>query len=61
MLKVAVVILVIMLAYGGIYSLMSIIVPKVVMKSSLKTEGITVDNAREDGYLKSLVVTQIHE
>jgi len=55
MLKVAVIILIIMLAYGGIYSLMSIIVPKVMMKSAFAaTTGKTLDNARDDGYMKAL-------
>ena len=55
MLKVAVIILIVMLAYGGIYSLMSIIVPTVVMKSALEaTISKTLDNARDDGYLKAL-------
>ena len=55
MLKVAVIILIVMLAYGGIYSLMSIIVPKVIMKSALEaTTGKTLDNAQDDGYMKAL-------
>ena len=61
MLKVAVVILVVMLAYAGIYSLMSIIAPKVMMESSLKAvAGKTVDDAQDDGYLRYLVVNHIN-
>ena len=59
MLKASVIILVIMLAYAGVYSLMSIIVPKAVMKSALEaTIGKTLDNARDDGYLRSLTAGQ---
>ena len=55
MLKAAVVILVIMLAYGGVYSLMSIIAPKLMMKSALEAAtGKTVDDAKDAGYLKPL-------
>jgi len=55
MLKVAVVILIVMLAYAGVYSLMSIFAPTVMMKSALTaTTGKTLDNARDDGYLKAL-------
>ena len=55
MLRVAVVILVIMLAYGGIFSLMNIIVPKAIMGSVLKaTTGKTPDNAQDDGYAEAL-------
>jgi len=60
MLRVAVIILIVMLVYAGIYSLMSIIVPTVMMKSALTaTTGKTIDNARSDGYLKALTVDQI--
>ena len=59
MLKVSVVILVVMLAYGGIYSLMSILVPTVVMKSALEAAiGKTLDDAKNDGYSRSLTVSQ---
>jgi hypothetical protein len=59
MLKVAVVVLTVMLAYAAIYSLMSIVAPTVVMKSGVKAAiGKTLDNARDDGYLKSLTVGQ---
>jgi hypothetical protein len=60
MLKVAVIILIVMLAYAGIYSLMSIFAPTVMMKSALTAAtGKTIDNARSDGYLKALTVDQI--
>ena len=55
MLKAAVVILVIMLAYAGIYSLMNIIVPKVIMESSFKAvTGESLDSITNAGYLKAL-------
>lgn len=60
MLRVAVIILIVMLVYAGIYSLMSIIVPTVMVKSALTaTTGKTIDNARSDGYSKALTVDQI--
>lgn len=60
MLKAAVIILIVMLAYAGIYSLISIFVPTLTMKSALTaTTGKTIDDARRDGYLNSLVVDQI--
>lgn len=59
MLKVAVIVLIVMLAYGGIYSLMSIIVPKVVMKTGIEAAiGKTIDDARNDGYLRSIATGQ---
>ena len=61
MLKVAVVILVIMLAYGGVYSLMNIFVPKVPMKSAFEAAtGKTLDSITEADahYLKALVMGQ---
>lgn len=55
MLKVAVIILIVMLAYSGIYSLMSIFAPTVIIKGALTAiTGKTLDNARDDGYLKAL-------
>jgi len=55
MLKAAVIVLIVMLAYAGIYSLMSIFVPAVMMKGALTaTTGKNLDNARDDGYLKAL-------
>jgi len=60
MLKVAVIILIVMLAYAGIYSLISIIAPTVTMKGTLAaTTGKTTDNARSDGYIKALAVNQV--
>ena len=62
MLKAAVIILIVMLAYGGIYSLMSIIAPKVTMKSALKVRaGKTIADAESDGYLSTLTGLQRHQ
>ncbi len=59
MLKVAVVILIVMLAYATVYSLLGIIVPKVVLKSGVKAAiGKTLEDASADGYLKSLTGLQ---
>ena len=61
MLKVAVVILVIMLAYGGVYSLMNIFVPKMPLKSTFEAAtGKTLDSIAEADahYLKALVMSQ---
>ena len=56
MLKVAVVILVIMLAYGGVYALMSIIVPKATMGSTFKARtGKALDSVQDADYLGVLV------
>lgn len=58
MLKVAVIILVIMLAYAGVYSLMTAIVPKVVMKSTFKAmTGQTFESVTDDGYLRALSIS----
>lgn len=55
MLKVAVVVLIIMLAYGGIYSLINVFAPKVLMKSSFKAiTGEALDSVTDAGYLKAL-------
>jgi hypothetical protein len=55
MLKVAVVILIIMLAYSGIYSLINVFAPKVLMKSSFKAiTGQALDSVTDAGYLKAL-------
>ncbi len=59
MLKFAVVILTIMLAYATVYSLIGLIAPKVVMKTSLEASvGKTLSDAENDGYLKALTVAQ---
>jgi hypothetical protein len=61
MLKVAVVILVIMLAYGGVYSLMNIFVPKAPLKSAFESAtGKTLDSiaGADAHYLKALVMSQ---
>ena len=55
--KVAVVILVVVLAYACVYSLMCIIAPKVVLKSGLQASiGKTIDDAQNDGYLRGFTV-----
>ena len=55
MLKVAVIILIVMLAYAGIYSLMTAIAPKVIMGSFFKAiTGKTFDSVTDAGYLKAL-------
>lgn len=57
MLKVAVVILIVMLAYAAVYSLMNLVVPEVMMKSSL--EAMTAKPPGDAGeYLKPLTVGQ---
>ena len=61
MLKVAVVILTVMLAYAAIYSLMALIVPKVILKSSIQaTIGKTLEDAQDDGYLRVLTFIMIN-
>ncbi|MFC1715359.1 hypothetical protein ACFL6S_16950 [Candidatus Poribacteria bacterium] len=59
MLKVAVTILIIMLAYATVYSVLGIIAPKVLLKSGVKAAiGKTLEDASADGYLKSLTGLQ---
>ena len=61
MMRIAVLILVIMLAYAGIYSLMSIFVPKLVMESIFS--AITdkpLSSIQDAGYLKALLGRQMH-
>ena len=61
MLKVAVVILVVMLAYACVYSLMCVIAPKVVLKSALQASAKkSIEDAENDGYLKAFTIDQIH-
>jgi hypothetical protein len=61
MLKVAVVILIVMLAYAAVYSLMALIVPKVVLKSTIQASiEKTIDQAQNDGYLRALTVIMRH-
>jgi len=56
MLKVATIILVIMLAYAGIYSIMSLIAPKVMMGSAFQSvTGETLESIQNPGYLKALL------
>lgn len=53
MLKVAVIVLIVMLAYAGVYSLMSLIVPNLMMESAFKAvTGKTLGNVEDAGYLK---------
>ena len=58
MLKVAVVILVVMLAYATVYCLLGLIVPEVALKSNLGARGKTVDEVRNDGYLGIIATSQ---
>lgn len=56
MLKVATIILVIMLAYAGIYSIMSLIAPKVMIGSAFQAvTGETLESVQNAGYLKALL------
>jgi len=56
MLKVATIILVIMLAYAGIYSIMSLIAPKVMMGSAFQSmTGETLESIQNPAYLKALL------
>jgi len=55
MLKVAVVILVIGTIYAGIYSLMAIAIPKVMMQSAFKAiTGKALDSVQDADYLRAL-------
>jgi len=55
MLKVAVIILIVMLAYAGVYALMTVIAPKVIIESSFKAvTGESLDSVKDAGYLKEL-------
>jgi len=59
MLKVAVIILTVMLAYAAAYSLTGLVAPKVVMKSSVEAiTGKTLDDAKTAGYLEALMASQ---
>lgn len=58
MLKVAVAILVVMLAYACVYSLLGIIVPKVLLGSTLKASGKSVEQAEEAGYMGIIATAQ---
>ena len=57
MLKLSVFILLIMLIYAGIYSVMSIIRPEMIVESTVKgATGKTLEDAENDGYLKAFLV-----
>jgi len=57
MLRLAVFILVIMLIYAGVYSVMSIIKPDMIVESTVKgATGKTLDDAQNDGYLAAFLV-----
>jgi hypothetical protein len=57
MLKLAIFILTIMLIYAGIYSVMSIIRPELIVGSTVEgATGKTLENAENDGYLKAFLV-----
>jgi hypothetical protein len=56
MLKLAVLILLIMLIYAGLYSVISIIKPEVIVGSTIKgAVSKTLDEAQYDGYLKAFL------
>jgi hypothetical protein len=56
MLRLAVLILLIMLIYAGLYSVISIIKPEVIVGSTIKgAVSKTLDEAQYDGYLKAFL------
>jgi hypothetical protein len=56
MLKLAIFILTIMLIYAGIYSVMSIIRPELIVGSTVEgATGKTLENAKNDGYLEAFL------
>ncbi len=56
MLRLAIFILVIMLIYGGAYSVISIIKPEVIVESTVKgATGKNLEDAQNDGYLKAFI------
>jgi len=57
MLRLSVFILTIMLIYAGVYSVMSIIKPEVIVESTVKgATGKTLEDAQDDGYLKAFLI-----
>ena len=61
MLKFSVIILTFMFAYAAMYSLVAIIMPELVLKSTLQASiGKTLEQAQNDGYLKVLTTTVIY-
>ncbi len=58
MLKVGVVIIVVVLIYGALPSLMAIITPSSSLKGVMQPIGKTVEDARNDGYLGTLMLFQ---
>ena len=59
MLKIGVVILTILLIYSGVYVLMAIFTPKIVVKGTFKTiAGKELDSVQDAGYLKVLLDRQ---
>ena len=56
MLKLAIFIITIMLIYAGIYSVMSIIRPELIVGSTVEgATGKTLENAKNDGYLEAFL------
>lgn len=54
MLRIAVIIMVAMLVFAGVYSFMSIFAPKLIAGSGFEAStGTTLDSIRDDAYLKS--------
>jgi hypothetical protein len=61
MLKVATIILLIMLLFGGVYSLMLIFAPKLILSSSFETTtGEKLEDISKTSYLKVMVNEMMH-
>ena len=61
MLKVAIIILLIMLVFGGVYSLMLIFVPKMILSSGFEsTTGEKLADIQNASYLKVMVSEMMH-
>ena len=61
MLKIAIIILLIMLVFGGVYSLMLIFVPKMVLSSGFEsTTGEKLADIQNASYLKVMVSEMMH-
>ncbi len=56
MLKVAVIILVIMLAFAGVYSIMSLVTPKILGESVFQSlTGDSLESIQDAGYLRAIL------
>jgi len=61
MLKVATILVVISLAFAGVYSIMTMAVPKVFIEGTFQAyTGKTLDSIQDEGYLKVLLNTVRH-